>query len=256
MKIFTCRHQFEDMMTCIYTAWEYALTVGHDKVRLMLEPVYQETLFDEYIHVEADALKTEKVIRSIKKQMGNSVYVNVYYASLSAEDVLDDIYRFLRVGFRMGPGVMSALTEPTVVRMLEIRRKIGNEIHHFREFARFHSVDSKVYVCHLEPENDIIYQVAEHFADRMPSEYFMIIDDNRKYAVVHPGAEESSGMYIRELDEREMQVLHQTELQTDAFVRLWKTFFHTIGIEQRKNLTCQRNMIPIWKRKHAVEFMD
>ncbi len=84
----------------------------------------------------------------------------------------------------------------------------------------------------------------------------MIIDDNRKYGVVHSGAEESSGMYIRELDEREMQVLHQTELQTDAFVRLWKTFFHTIGIEQRKNLTCQRNMIPIWKRKHAVEFMD
>lgn len=31
-----------------------------------------------------------------------------------------------------------------------------------------------------------IYEVPLHFADRMPSENWMIIDDNRKKAVVHP----------------------------------------------------------------------
>mgnify|MGYP000263938494 CR=1 FL=1 len=33
MRIFTCKHQLEDMMTCIYDAWVYALRVGHDKVQ-------------------------------------------------------------------------------------------------------------------------------------------------------------------------------------------------------------------------------
>ncbi len=32
----------------------------------------------------------------------------------------------------------------------------------------------------------MIYEVSLHFADRMPSENWMIIDDNRKKAVVHP----------------------------------------------------------------------
>ena len=48
------------------------------------------------------------------------------------------------------------------------------------EFARFNSIGNKVYVCHLEPESDVIYEVSLHFADRMPSENWLIIDDNRK----------------------------------------------------------------------------
>ena len=161
--------------------------------------------------------------------------------------------------------------------MLEIRRAVGNEIHHFREFARFNSIDNKVYVCHLEPKHDVIYQVAEHFADRMPDEYFMILDDNRKYAVIHPGKhysgqqadrereiseqnrymkEKAQKMYLRELSDEEIKTLRRTELLKDEYTELWKTFFHTIGIEQRKNPTCQRNLMPIWKRKHAVEFMQ
>ena len=49
MRIFTCKHQLEDMMTCIYDAWVYALRVGHDKVQLRTEPIVQATLFDEYV---------------------------------------------------------------------------------------------------------------------------------------------------------------------------------------------------------------
>ena len=38
------------------------------------------------------------------------------------------------------------------------------------------------------------------------------------------------------------------------FVDLWKVFFKSIGIEQRKNPRCQRNMLPLWYRKHMTEF--
>ena len=34
MYIFTCENTFEDMMCCIYHAWEKALKVGHGCVRL------------------------------------------------------------------------------------------------------------------------------------------------------------------------------------------------------------------------------
>ena len=34
MYIFTCEDRFEDMMCCIYQAWEKALKVGHGCVRL------------------------------------------------------------------------------------------------------------------------------------------------------------------------------------------------------------------------------
>ena len=112
MRIFTCKHQLEDMMTCIYDAWVYALRVGHDRVRLRTEPIVQATLFDEYVHVDADAEKTEKVLRSVRNKIGMQAYIDVYYACLMEDDVLDDIYRFLRIGFQAGPRVIGMLAEP------------------------------------------------------------------------------------------------------------------------------------------------
>ena len=67
MKIYTCKDRLEDILTCIYDAWSAALQVGHDQIKLRKEPVFQQTIFDEYIHVDGDTSKAEKVIRSIRR---------------------------------------------------------------------------------------------------------------------------------------------------------------------------------------------
>ena len=95
--------------------------------------------------------------------------------------------------------------------------------------------------------------MAEHFADRMPSEHFVIVDDNRRLAVVHPKDEE---LYFMYLTDEEFDVLSRSEDFEDEYTRLWRTFFKTIGIKERENRACQRNMFPIWMRKHAVEFKN
>ena len=107
MKIYTCKDRLEDIMTCIYDAWSEALLIGHNQIRLEKEPVFQQTLFDEYIHVDADTGKAEKVIRSIRRDISEEAYRNIYYATLSVEeDALQAIYNFLRIGFAMGNKVM------------------------------------------------------------------------------------------------------------------------------------------------------
>lgn len=74
----------------------------------------------------------------------------------------------------------------------------------------------------------------------------MIIDDNRKTACVHVKDGEN---YLRYLTDDEFSVLQKTESYEDEYTDMWKTFFHSISIEQRKNYVCQRNLFPIWKRK-------
>lgn len=251
MTVFTCEKQIESMFTCIYVAWEWALVHGHDQIRLETEPIAQYTLFDQYHHVERDVEKAEKVSRSIRQKISGEAYVNIHYACFAREDMLHVMYQYLRIGFRVGKQVNQMLTEPTVMQMMEIRRKMGNEIHYWEEFLRFSSVDGKVYVSHFEPKNNVITYVATHFADRMPSEYWMIIDDTRGIAAVHPVEGE---WYMVTLTEEEQERLKETESYQDEFSHMWKTFFDTIGIKQRKNEKCQTNMFPIWMRKHATEF--
>ena len=252
MKIYTCQDRLTDIMTCIYDAWSEALKVGHNQIGLKKEPIFQQTMFDEYIHVDGDPSKAEKVIRSIRRSISETAYMNIYYASLSAdENALQAIYDFLRVGFAIGSTVVEQYTNPHVMNLLELRRQVSNEAHHFREFARFQSLENQVYVSHFEPRNDVIMLVGNHFANRMPSEHWMIIDDNRKTACVHVKDGEN---YLRYLTDDEFSVLQKTESYEDEYTDMWKTFFHSISIEQRKNYVCQRNLFPIWKRKHAVEF--
>ena len=93
--------------------------------------------------------------------------------------------------------------------------------------------------------------VGNHFSDRMPSEHWMIIDDNRKTACVHVKDGEN---YLRYLTDEEFETLRQTESYEDEYTDMWKIFFETIAIKHRYNPECQRNLMPVWMRKHVTEF--
>ncbi len=251
MKIFTCDSTYEGKASCIYSAWECALEEGHENVRITREPVTQLDMFAEYVHVDADEEKAEKFTRSVRR-ISQLVYRNVFYALLSEQsDAVDAVYRYLILAFKAGRKVEHMLIRPEVMRIMELVRNVNNESCRFRELSRFTSVDRKVYVCHMEPKNDVSLLVAEHFADRMPSEYWVIVDDGRRTAVVHPA---DGDMYVRELTGEEFEALGRAEYEEDDYTDMWRTFFNAIAIEQRENYRCQMNHFPMWIRKHATEF--
>lgn len=251
MYIYTCASDYASMLTCIYEAW--AGKKGHKNVRLCVEPVEQYNLFDEYIHVDADEKKAESVSRSVWSQISPELYWDISYALLSFEkDALDTVYRVLVLGFHFGACVSDMLQYKDVVRFYEIKKLVSKEVHCFREFLRFDQVDNKIYVAHFEPRSRVVMPVASYFADRMPSEYWMIIDDTHGEAIVHPKDEEC---YLRVLTDEEIQALSSTE-QEDFYTRLWRKYFHTMGIRQRKNKACQNNHFPLWMRKHVTEFRE
>jgi len=249
--IFTCKDEFEDMMTCIYDAWNSRL--GHANVRLMIEPVTEPELFCEYVHIAADPEKVTKVVRSVQKKISYYAYQTVYSAAMSFRaDKLEIIYRFLILGFHYGAAVLDMLHESAVMAAFELDRKVGREAHYFKEFIRFSYVDNRFLVSHIEPKCNVLTLVAPHFSDRMPSENWMVIDDKRHLAAVQTANEP---YYLTPLSDEEFTHLLETKNQPDIFIDLWKGFFQSIAIEARTNYRCQRNMMPLWYRKNAVEFL-
>ena len=187
MYIFTCENTFEDMMCCIYHAWEKALKVGHGCVRLEKRGEEQISLFDEYIYVEYNEEEYKKVVRSIKHKISEEAYACVYYACLSSEqDALDTAYRFLIKGFKIGSDITFMRNDPDVMRIKDIRRKVLHETRYFTDY--------------------------------------------------------------------DMSVLAKTEDVNDEYTDMWKIFFETIAIKHRYNPECQRNLMPVWMRKHVTEF--
>ena len=72
MTYYTCEHTLEAMLSCIYDAW--CSKRGHQNIELLLEPIDQYTLFDEYIHVDADHDIAVSVMEAVKNKISYHVY--------------------------------------------------------------------------------------------------------------------------------------------------------------------------------------
>lgn len=238
------------MLTCIYVAGKCRLGSGNFK--LCTEPIEQYSMFESYVHVDADERKAAEVVRAVTTMISPAFYDEVMYCTGAYEpDTLDIIYRVIALGFKYGPRVLEMYQLPEVVRFLTISRRYGAEAHSFREFSRFNRVGDSFF-AHIEPKSRVLLPVAEYFSDRCPSENWMVVDDVHREAVVHPADEP---YYIWKLSEEEFACTLLTEEARDEYNSLWRTYFDKIAIDARINYRCQMNHFPKWKRRHAAEFI-
>lgn len=250
MYVYTCDHNWEALLSCIYDAWSSGH--GHKNIRIEYEQTAERTLFDEYIYVPTDSQKALSVTDAVNCKVSQYFYQELCYCAMGYEpDIPDIIYRLMVLGFAYGPSVLKQVQYEAVMRFNEIRKRVGNEAHHFREFLRFHMIRDSLYVAHIEPKSRIVVTLGFPFQDRMPSENWMIIDDIHKEAVIHPRNED---FYLRTLTDSEYISLLETEKINDEYTDMWKVFFDTIAIKERINPALQRNLFPLWTRKHAPEF--
>ena len=250
MTVFLCGPEPEDIFTAVYDAW--ASRLGHDNVRLEIDSEQRQMgLFCQYVSVARDLDKAEKVSRSIARKISSEAYYGVYRAALSFEsDRADAIYRFLIEGFRVGADVIHRLQHPAVCRVFELSRKVGNETHMFLGFTRFAQWSNGVLFARLAPKCNVLPLVAPHFDDRMSGEHWMIYDEIRHKAAVHPAG--GSWFMVETVDvgwEEWLQSMNDGQQWED----LWRTFVDHIAIEPRRNPGLQRNLMPLWYRKNMTE---
>lgn len=252
MTVYTCNRDWISMLTCIHVAWSGRL--GYNNLRLELEPVEQQTLFDKYIFVEADETKANSVTDAVNLKISPEVYRELAFESMAFEaDVLDNIYRVMVLGFAYGPHVLEMTQYEPVMRSNLIRRRLGREVCSFKEFTRFHQVSPSLLVAHIEPKSNLLITLGPAFEDRMPSENWMIVDDVHREAIIHPADKD---FYIQTLSNAEYKTLLQTESMNDEYTDMWRVFFDSISIKERENRKVQLSHFPLWMQKHAVEFAD
>lgn len=249
MTVFICGEEPEDIWCAVYDAWTSRL--GHKHVRIEPEGEDQE-LFCEYKQVQTDAEKVSKVVKSIQKKLSDDIFEIIYKAALSQDRFrADKIYRFLIYAFAVGPKVVTMLQIPAIYEIFQMNRHLEREYQHMLGFTRFSQMKERVLLAKIGPKNDLLMLLAEHFADRMPDEHWIIYDEHRKKAAV---CQSGKGWVIVRPDSEKWQEYmnwHSDEASVEA---LWKTFYQTIAIEERYNPRCQMNMLPLRFRSYMTEF--
>lgn len=255
IRIYQCENTQEGILSAIYEAGISGY--GHRFIRIAPQrrgDAESLELFSEYIDVDTDSEKAECVLRTVREKISLEAYQFVLRVLAAQSPTRADvIYQFVTYGFTMGAKVTKALQIPCVQQMFALERKIGNEVHHFREFLRFQQVseDPSVLLAVIEPEGEILNMLTPHFADRLRPERFVIYDKTHNEAAFHVPEE---GWFVRVLTNSEQEQLENMWEQKEEYVDLWKVFFENICIRERKNENLQRNMAPLKYREHMTEF--
>ncbi len=209
----------------------------------------QVLLFEQTEWVKTDLRHAEKVYESIARKIcpeAQDFIKEAFLTTMAQKEIL--MYRFIRMGYKIGRGIFDYLTDDTVGALTKAVRNLKREAHLLMGFSRFVSYDGVLVSC-ISPKNKVLPLLADHFADRFPDETFMIYDKKHYMGVIHkPG--ETVLTSVRGLS------LPPIEDAEKAYQTLWKCFQRTIAIEERYNPKCQMNHMPKRFWRDMTEFAE
>ena len=253
--IYLCQGDFEGILTGIYKA----LTSGkkpEDTALALAEEAQDMELFTEYVSVAPDAQAAQKAAAAVCRRVSQEGYERLFAGALSWEPGrAQAMYRFVQEGFRWGGRAVDMLQLPGAYEIFRLSRSVYNESHHLTEFLRFSQNSQGVLVARIGPRNDVLVLLASHFSDRLPGENWIIYDEKRRKALLHPAGE---GWMVLHGAEEQAYVEGQLASRTDqeVYEELWRTFHQAVAVQERFNPRCQRNLLPLRFRPYMTEFQS
>ena len=234
---------FEGLLTAIYEAYYNSEKPDY------IVPIedYQQDLFSQGVIIQTNFEKSNRVYQSIEEKISYQSLRNVFYAYLSElKGVGTLIYRYLQLGWKLGPSVNSHLSQDLVKQILQVSQKVATERHRMLGLIRFRKMQNDVYYASIEPDYNIVGLVAPHFAKRLADQNWLIHDLKRGFAAVFNQKE----WVITELPASANLLYEENE---HMYQQLWKQYYASITIENRKNSKLQRQFMPQRYWKHLIE---
>lgn len=257
MVVFECEDSSDGIFAGIYDAW--ASRFGHANVRLQLQGMHTLELFTQYQQVVPDADKAEKVARTIHRKMGEEPYQIIFRAAMAkSEEKADCIYRTLirglslRISDQEAASILDDLTDPAICKVFELSRRVWHEAHHYMGFVRFAELKSGALFSEIEAENQVLPLLADHFADRLPNEDFLIYDRMHDSCLLH--RRQKPCILVRDAGlDWEERVHSSFSCREEEIQQLWLGFCRSISVEARENPALQQQMLPLRFRKWMTE---
>ncbi len=258
MYTYICENSIDGILTGVYDAYADRRTRG--EIHLSAREPENLSLFTSYLPIKADPDKAARVARTLKSRFGQEFYETIYQAAMSGDvkgkstmDKADAIYRTISLALACGDGTKTLLSlgEPCVYRVFELCRAAGKEAMHLLGFVRFQELENGILFSSIHPKHHVLPILGEHFSDRLPEENFMIYDENRRIAVLHPARK---SFFLADADSLDIAKTTRISSGEAQYQKLWITFFRSITIEARKNMGLQSQMIPKRFQRDVLEF--
>lgn len=238
---------FEGFLSCVFYVFEYKLK----DVSIQNEDVHQNGLFSENETIITDIKKSDRVWNGLKKKASTLTSTKIYYAFLSEQEGIENtLLNYIQYIFKHQQKVDTDFTHPSVLKTSKIAKNVSREKHRMEAFVRFKLTKDNIYFANIAPDFNVLPLIAKHFKNRYGDQKWVIYDIKRKYGLYY----DLQNLDFINLDFPENFDFSKTSADFFAdeefeFQKLWKDYFDSTNINERKNMKLHIRHIPkrYWK---------
>ncbi|MFI3168602.1 MAG: TIGR03915 family putative DNA repair protein [Faecalibacterium sp.] len=236
---------FEGFLSCVFVSFarkETPFAIWDDaQVETSLYPVCS---------IATDPAHAARVFGGVANKISPHAQQLITTCFLSGSDEKELLLlRFLQLGFAIGSRALSMLGDVHVAPIMAMQKNVLHEAHQYKGFLRFEEHQGMLGAI-IAPKNAILPLLRGHFCARFPEENFLIYDETHCSALLYQDHR------VELLDLCAPLQLPSPDEKESQYQQLWKQFYDTIAIKERRNEVCRRNLCPKRYWAHMSELRD
>jgi len=217
---------------------------------ICVAPPPQQSLFTEVTVVDTDPELAETFQNELSQRLSPiSLHQlrHAWHGDHPQREML--IFRYLLLAWRSGRSTSGMLAHPSVAPLWKLARMVGREAHRYLGFVRFRETSGGFFYAPLSPDHRVLPLIADHFAARFGDQQWVLHDLRHSEGIVHDRTR-------RQWLLLPMETSGDPELTPaeEQFQSLWRSYFTTLAIDERRNLPLQQGNVPLKVRPWLVEF--
>lgn len=220
-----------------------------DVVPCTLDELSFSIIFD-FVEIDQDISQSKRVWKGLEEKFSKEECMDFYRVFLSEDRKAWLVLFKLISGFFKGEKVnFQNYGDPDVLYFALVLKKVHRERYRMKAFVRFQKSEDGLYSSTVEPDFNVLPLIVDFFKNRFANQSWLIYDVKREYGYLW---DQSVLLEVARMEgENEnfpSTTLHFSE-DEEIYQRLWKGYFKSTNIEERKNLKLHLRHVPrrYWK---------
>lgn len=246
-RLFLYDGSYQGLLSAIFESYRLQVEPG----RFVPEVEFTGDLFESPLIVPLQPEHAQRVtaalIRKTSEQAAKMLY-HAFHSEYPNVEML--IYRFIRLAMDSPYNMEENFIEPVVLKLNQLNKQIGREVHRIHAFVRFQQASDGLFVAVVEPDFNVLPLIGTHFEKRYPAQSWMIYDSRRHYGLHY---DQQRTEYITCTAEMHLRLRQQVKdalsEEESRYQSLWKDYFSSINIPERRNMKLHLQHVPkrYWK---------
>lgn len=239
---------FEGFLSVVFSCYQRKLS----PTDICREAAFQNMLFGEHETIPTNEEQATRVWNGLQKKLHRRNKDLPLVAFLSEEDGIEmKLYRFIRRLFDTNFSIETDYGDQDVLQLKKIERQVLKEASRVLQFVRFQKTKDDIYFSPIEPQYDVLPFSINHFKNRFADQQWLIYDLKRDYGFYYDLQTVQEVVLTEKTFSGFDGKMAREFLQEDevGYQVLWKNYFESINIKERKNPKLQLQHMPqrYWK---------